>query len=466
MSAERLRPQDATLWCAQAPDAPLQIGALCLFEAGPLVDAVGSLLLDDLRRHVESRLNDVPRFRTRLASVPFGQGLMWVDDPDFDIAHHVRAAALPRPGGDAELREFVSRQLETPLDRRRPLWEIWVVEGIAGGRVAILPKVSHVMADGMALLEFALTLLDADPAAPADVTGPPWSPSPPPPAGRLVAAELLGRGRMAADLAGRLVGALRRPDHLVRRVAALARAAGSAASMAPALPISGPVGPHRDFGWLRLPVDDLLAVKRSHGVTLNDVVLSVVAGAVRLYLEEHGAPLDVGPRVLVPVSTHAVAGEEIENRFSMMIAELPVAEEDPVDRLCRIHVDMQRHKASSQQEIGPVLFLLGGLLPPSLLAAVGPPVLEHQPFVNLAVTDLPGTRDPMYLLGSRLLELFPFVGVTGNISLIVGALSYGDSLGIGITVDADVIPDVDRLVVGIEQAADSLVRASRARPAD
>lgn len=459
MPAERLRAQDATLWCAQARDAPLQIGALCLFEGGPLHDAGGALRIDELRRHVESRLHQNPRARTRLVSTPLTEAPVWVDDPDFDIAHHVHAVALPHPGGDAELRELVRRLIETPLDERRPLWEFWVIDGVAGDRVAIVPKVSHAMADGLAVMEMAFSALDLEPRAFADDAPPNWTPEPPPNAGVLLARELTGRAGLGARVVRDLAGSLVRPDRLIRRAVQLGGAAATTAAPAPRLPITSPVGAHRDFAWLRLPFDDLARVKRACGVTFNDVVLSVVAGALRHHLERRGAPVDVRPRVLVPVSTHAVAGEEIENRFSMMVTDLPVAVADPVERLREVHAAMERRKASSQAAIGPALFTLGGLLPPALLRRVGPALLAHQPFVNLAVTNLPGTRAPLYLLGSRMLELFPYVGVTANIAVIVGALSYGDGLGVGITVDADVVPDVDVLIEGVELATAALVGA-------
>lgn len=457
---ERLRPQDATLWCVQAPDAPLQIGALCLFEAGPLHDDRGLLRVGDLRRHVEARLAGLPRFRTRVASGAFEQGLLWVDDESFDVAHHVRTAAVPRPGGDAELRELVSRLLEVPLDPARPLWEIWLVEGVAGDRVAVIPKVSHVMADGMAILEFALTLLDADPqAAAVDVDAPAdWAPDTPPDPWSVALAEAVARTRLTGDVLTGLARRLVRPDRIARGLERLAGVAASTARLAPPLPLTRPVGPHRDFAWVRLPIEDLLRVKREHGVTLNDVVLAVVAGGLRTYLERRGAPVGRDVRVIVPVSTHVAAGSEIENRFSLMVAGLPVGVADPVERLRLVHAEMSRLKEQEQSDIGPALFTIGGLVPPWLLRLVGPTLLAHQPFVNLAVTNLPGTREPMYLLGARMLELFPYVAVTGNIATIVGVLSYEDGLGVGVTVDADVVPDADALIADLEASARDLVR--------
>jgi diacylglycerol O-acyltransferase / wax synthase len=460
--AERLSAQDATLWWVQARHAPLQIGALCMFEAGPLRDDTGALRIDDLRRRIECRLGDAPRFRSRLASAQLGQGLAWVDDEAFDIRRHVRAAAVPQPGGDVELRDFVRHLLEVPLDSRRPMWEIWIVEGLAGDRVAVIPKVSHVMADGMAVLGFALSTLDSLPDASPPPSPPPWTPAPPPDRLELLAQEMTGRLRLPVAIARDIAAGLRRPDRVVRRAVDAIRAAATTDGPAPALPITRPVGPHRDFAWVALPIDDLIEVKSAHRATLNDVALTVVTGALRRYLARQGQRLDVAPRALIPASTHTTAEDEIENRFSMMTARLPVDVADPVDRLRRIHVDMDHHKASSQADIGPVLFTVGSLVPGPLLRLVGPAVLDHQPFVNLAITNLPGTREPLYLLGAKMLELFPFVTVTGNIALIIGVLSYGDILGVGVTVDSDVVPDVDRFVADLGDAARELVDASRA----
>ena len=217
MPYERLSSQDATLLCAEAPASPLQIGALCLFEAGPLLDQAGLLRMDELRRHIESRLGRVPRFRQKLLPIPFDQGRpVWVDDQSFDIAHHVRAAALPCPGGLAELRAFMAVLLEVPLDRSRPLWEIWVVEGLEGDRIAMVLKVNHVMADGMAVLEFALSVLDLEPVPRAE-TPPPWVPEPPPATGRLLLDALADQVQGRIEAGRRAIAALRPPRSSGRR---------------------------------------------------------------------------------------------------------------------------------------------------------------------------------------------------------------------------------------------------------
>lgn len=466
MRTEPLAEQDATLWCAQAPDAPLQIGALCLFEAAPLVDADGRLRLDDLRRRVGRALTDHPRLRRRLTTRPVDEAPAWAEDGDVDLTHHVVAVALPRPGGDRELRDLVGRLIETPLPTDRPLWRIWVIEGLAGDRVALLPTFSHVLADGMGVLAFALSVLTAEPTDdPTDD-----------PTGGTADAALAAGSDVRADPGARIVDGLRRtgevladgfrlavrPDRVARRALALGRAVVPSVALAPRLPITGSVGPHRDFVWVRLPLEDLLQVHRDREATLNDVVLAVTAGAVRAYVDGRGGPLDAPARVLVPVSTHDASTEDLENHFSFLLADLPVDRAAPLDRLAVVRTDMARTKASAQVDLAPLLFSLGGWVPARLLRLVGPPLVARQPFVNLAVTNLPGTRDPLYLLGAQLLELYPYVGVTGNIAVIVGVISYGDALGLGITVDAGVVPDADRLADAFRVAARDLIDASRA----
>ncbi len=466
MHYERLSSQDATLFCAEAPTAPLQVGALCLFEAGPLVDAAGRIRIDELRHHISGRLGRTPRFRQKLVPVPFGQGRpVWVDDPSFDICHHVRLAALPRPGGPAELRDFMSSLLEVPLDRSRPLWEVWLVEGVGGDRVAVIPKVNHVMADGPALLEFALAVLDPSPDQPIA----PRTPEPAPQPDRepdlhraeLLVSGLADRRLRQVRLARQIASSWRHPARLLAQVRAAVSAVGSTAVPAPKLALTHPVGPHRDFVWRNLPLEDLRALARTRGVTLNDAVLAVVAGALRDHLAvQPGA--DVRPRVLVPVSTHGDSQSDTGNRFSMMIADLPLAAPDPLHRLAATHAEMQRRKRSSQRAVTPALFALGDIVAPWLLRSIAPVVLRRQPFVNLAVTNIPGPDEPMYLFGSRLLAAHPFVTVTGNIALIVGVLSYHGALGVGLTADADAIVDLDHLGQAIEGAAADLIAAANA----
>ena len=431
-------------------------------RARPLRDASGALRLDALRRHAEAQFEDTPRFRQVITQLPFDQGLAWVDDERFDPAHHIRAAALPHPGGEAELRRFMSHFLETPLDPTRPLWEMWLVDGLRDDRVALVVKASHVLVDGMALLGLALRLVDAEPRDHDEVPRT-WHASP-----RPTDAELLVTG--LTDRAGRAARGLWDAATLVTDPRFLAAAAGSlrrigagGVERAPALPLTRPVGPHRGFVWTRLSMADVLTVKRASGATVNDVVLAVVSGALARYLSSDGESLPgSSPRVLVPVSTHGTApGQEVQNSFSMIVVDLPLHLDDPLERLHTLHEQMDRHKRSVQTTLGTKLFRLVDLLPSWLVRQGGPPILHRQPVVNLAVTNLPGARDEAYLLGARMLELFPFITVTGNLGMIIGVLSYADGLGVSITVDSDVVADADSLLDAFGPALRELVEAVR-----
>jgi WS/DGAT/MGAT family acyltransferase len=461
MPAERLRAQDATLLYAQDPQAPLLIGAVCLFERRPLANPDGSLRIDDLRRHLESRLHLVPRFRRRLAFVPGGQSRpLWVDDTEFDIENHAHTAVLPAPGGERELHAFIAELLTEPLDPRYPLWEMWTVDGLEGDRVAVIPKVSHVMADGLALLGFALAVLDFEPDA-APTNPPAWRPEPAPSGARLLADALVDQARTLTRGVLGAAGALTRPDRLASDLAALGRAATSTAKLAPRLAINGPVGARRGFLQLQLPLEDLLAVKKAAGVTFNDVALTVSTMALHRYLRDKGEhPPGTRPRVLIPVSTHGTDPRgEIENRFSQMVAGLPGPEVPPAEGLAQIHAELVRCKASAQVDVGPLLYSLATLTPGWMLGRLAPVLLRNQPFVNLAVSDLPGSRDRLYLLGAPMLELVPFITCTGNMALMIGVLSYVDTLGVGITVDPDVVPDVEDLGDALRWASGELTGA-------
>ena len=457
MGVEHLSAEDATLWCAQSADAPLLLGGMALCEGASLRDETGNIPIDRIRRHFETRLVAMPRFRKLLRSVPLGQGLVWVDDDHFDIARHMRFASLPRPGTDEQLREFVARLLETPLSPHRPLWEFWIVDGLSGDRVAIVPKVSHVLGDGMAILSLVLSMFDFEPRLHDD---PPqsWESSAAPAAAQMLAGAVYERWRHQAGVLGQLLRALTHPAGATARAGALARAGRSLLASASPLPIARRVGPRRDFTWIRLSLPELEQVKRSEGVKLNDVVLAITSAGLSRYLEQAGTRTD-RLRVVVPISVHGVnpAGE-IENRFTMMFVDLSEVG-DPLERLRSVHAETTRRKESLQGSLATTVLTLGGLVPLRLLRSLAPRLLHHQPFVNVVVTNLTGSRQPMYLFGSRILEMYPFVTVTANLTVMISVVSYTDILGIGITVDADAVPDVEQIASAIEEAAEELVRA-------
>ncbi|MGZ4704577.1 MAG: wax ester/triacylglycerol synthase domain-containing protein, partial [Acidimicrobiales bacterium] len=378
----------------------------------------------------------------------------------FAIEHHMHEAVLPAPGGDRELQAFMVDLLARPLDPRRPLWEMWLVDGLEGDCVAMVPKVSHVMADGLALLGFALAVLDGEPDA-EPIERPPWRPEPTPAGARLLVDALVDQAR---TLAGGALGAARamsRPVRLGSDLIALGRAAASTATIAPHLPINGPVGAHRGFLQLHLPLEDLLAVKKATGVTFNDVALTVSTIALHRYLRDKGQhPAGTRPRVLIPVSTHGTAAPgEVQNRFTQMVADLPGPEVPPAECLAQVHAEMVRCKASAQAELGSLLYSIATITPGWVLGRVAPALIRAQPFVNVVVSDLPGSKDPLYLMGARMVDLVPFITCTGNLALVIGVLSYVDTLGVGITIDPDVVTDVDAFADAIRWACGQLSSA-------
>ena len=462
MAREPLSASDATLLYVSDPEAQLQIGAVCFFEAAALRADDGRLRLDAIRSHVAARLQQSPRFRQRLARIPFDAGRpMWVDDDRFDIAHHVKGATLPAPGGQAALRRFVGDLLSGSLDPSRPLWDAWFVDGVDDDQVAFVLRVHHVLADGISLFGAAMLLMDFEPQDQPDHAVP-WTPESSPSDDRLLAEALMVRARRQGEMAIGAIGPLASlfdPRRVPGMLRAVAGGLAGGVKTAPALPLSGQVGRHRDVLWASLSMPGLQAVKRGAGTTLNDVVLAVVAGALRRHLgDERSAELaEQPPRVLVPVGSPEDGEEGTGNAFSALVAELPVATADPFDRLAQIHDDMVRHKQGAGSSMVSSLFSVVDVVPPTLLRQLGPLALARQPFANLAVTNVPGSPVPMYLLGSKLLAVHPFITGVGNIALIIGVLSYGDELGVGITVDPDVVDDPDGLLEHIQASAAELV---------
>ena len=417
-------------------------------------------------------LGDRPRFRQRLRLLPLRQGVAWVDDEDFDIAHHVWSEALPPPGDDAQLREWVAKVLEQPLDTSRPLWEVRVLTGLGGDRVAVLVKANHSLVDGTVLVDLVGRLFDeAHEVAPTDEP-PVWRPDPVPAALSLVAIEVRARAAQVADGIHQAAGLLTDPRVLGGAVRAVtgtllgaARSVlepGRAGASRP--PVTGRVGPRRDVVWARLPLDDVRRIAHSESVTVNDVVLALATEALSGYLQVHpGDPPARAPRVLVPVSIHTgPAGDEVRNRFSVVVTGLPTGIDDPLERLHHIHHELVREKVGAASSAGARVYSVAGLLPSPVLRAAAQAALDRQTVADLAVTNLIAPAGPVHLLGARMLEVHPMVTGTGNIALIIGVLSYDGALGVCVTVDADVITDPEVVLHGFPRGLADLLAATEA----
>jgi len=461
---DRLSALDVSFLYMEEPTTPMHVGGLAVFQ--PPSEGFD---YDRLVRLIEERIGLVPRYRQKIRWVPGHlANPIWVDDADFDVTFHVRRSALPRPGSDEQLRELVSRLMSRRLDRSRPLWEMYLVEGLEGGRIAVISKTHHAMVDGVRAVDIGQVILDVTPT-PRDVSDELWMPAPPPGTIGLVAdavTELIRRPTAVVDTVRMSVLDLRSTtDKVLGAVGGLAAAARVAARPAPATPMNVPIGEQRRFGVARTDLDDYKRVRKAHGGTVNDVVLATVSGALRAWLLSRGEV--VGPsstmRALVPVSVRTSAERgEAGNRVSSHLVDLPVGEPDPVVRLSQVSFAMKAHKESGQSVGADVLIALGGFAPPTL-HSLGARTASRSTrrLFNLVVTNVPGPQFPLYAGGAQLLEMFPVVPLARSQGLSIGVTSYNGQVYYGLNADRDALPDVDVIGALLEESLTELVDTVR-----
>jgi diacylglycerol O-acyltransferase len=456
---ERLTRLDASFLYLEEPDTPMHVGGVLILEAPPGgVDALAAL--------VEARLPLVPRYRQRVAEVPGHlANPVWVDDSDFDIAYHLRRNGLPRPGTEAQLLDLVSRLASRPLHRRRPLWEMYLVDGLSHGRVAVITKTHPALVDGLSAIDIGQVLLDVEPDAPAP--GPAeWRPERPPNGAQLVWEALDEYARRPSAIVDTARGAVTDVRSTAARLTGVAggllRTARKTMLAAPHTPLNTTVGRQRRVAIARAELDHLKKVRKSYGGTINDVLLTVVAGALREWLLSRGEPVVAGTavRALVPVSMQdedAVAG----NRVSSYLVDLPVGEPNPRVRLARLSYAMRGIALHGQSVGADSLIALTGFAPPTLhaLGARAARGLSRRLF-NLVVTNVPGPQFPLYAAGSRMLEVFPVVPLARGQGLSIGMTSYDGRVYFGLNADRESVGDVDILADLIEQEVAELVEAA------
>jgi diacylglycerol O-acyltransferase len=457
---DRLSALDASFLHLEDRGGHMHVGS-CMLLAG------SSPPYDDFVAALERRLELVPRYRQRLAFPPWDAGRpVWVDDEHFNLRYHVRHTALPPPAGEPELRRLAGRVLAQRLDRSKPLWELWLVEAVGDDAFALLTKTHHCLVDGVAGVDLASVLLDAEPdAEPPPEPARPWSPRPAPDDPALLGAAWADRALAPVELAGGLWRALARPERAAE--AAVGALAGLASTLragvggAPPSPLNVPIGPHRRFAWVRGELATFRAIKAALGGTVNDVVLAAVTGALRAHLERHGHPVEgVELRAMVPVSTRAEAERgALGNRVSAVSAPLPVGVADPVERFEIVHEAMAGLKESGQAVGAEVLTRLAGFAPPTVIAQAAR-LQARQRFFNVAVTNVPGPQHPLYLMGRRLLAIHPQVPLAANTALGVAVLSYDGAMDFGLISDYDALPDLDRLADGLADAVAELAAAA------
>jgi diacylglycerol O-acyltransferase len=429
----------------------------------------------ELVEHVQSRLHLVPRYRQRLAYVPLDQGRpVWTDDPHFNPHYHIRHTALPRPGDDAALKRLAGRLFSQRLDRSKPLWEIWLVERMAGRRFALIAKTHHALVDGISGVDITTVLFDADPhpAAAAqdgrasDPPSEPWSPRPLPGSAKLLGEALLERTTVPGEIARGARRVLRRPLRALGQLRdGLANIGATTLAginaPAPASPLNVDIGPHRRYTWVDADLARFKAIKDSLGGTLNDVVLAAVSLALGRWLRAHDQPTeDLVLKAMVPVSVRAdIERGALGNRVAAMWAPLPVGIEDPIACYEQIRAAMDDLKHSGQAVGAQVLTNLAGFAPPTILSQAAR-LQARQRYFNLVVTNVPGPQFPLYLLGRRLRSLYPVVPLARRQALGIAVMSYNGHLGFGLLGDYDALPDLDAIAQELERAIRRLARAA------
>ncbi len=451
---DRLSALDASFLHLERLETPMHVGAVSIFEGAPFFDDAGRFRLSAVRRLVTSRLHLIPRFRKRLMPVPYEQGRpIWVDDTRFDIAYHVRLTALPHPGSRDQLLALTARLQAQLLDRARPLWELWFVEGLEGGHVALIQKTHHALVDGVSGVDVATVLFDFTPEP--TVPDPPlWVVEPAPSPNRLLVDSLVERATEPAELVRTIRHAIASPRRMLEQTGQLGRAFATVLEqphLAPRTSLNVAVGRTRRLAGVRIPLDDVKVVRRALGGTVNDVLLAGITGGLRRLFDargEHLAAPDL--RVLCPVSVRD-GGERMQlgNRVSAMFVDLPVGEQDPATRV-ELIAARTRHLKEREQAVGAAFLIdLTQYAAPTLMGLAAR-LAQRQPFFNLVITNVPGPQVPLYCMGAQLLEAYPVVPLTRNLTLGIAILSYHGFVHVGLYVDADAMPDVDVLAHGIE----------------
>ncbi len=467
VGAQKLSSLDASFLHLETRNTHMHIGGIAVFEASPL--GTGEDLYIGIARAIEPRLDLMPRYRQKVAFVPLSLDTpVWIDDPDFDIKNHVLHAALPKPGGDKQLREYAARVFSRPLDRRRPLWELYIIEGLRDGRWALLTKTHHAMVDGISNLELATLLLDTDPDAPATLEESRWEPEDAPSSTGLLINSLRERLARPAHLLSTARAVASQPR---RMAAALRDTASGVAAMAetmrvPKSFINGKTGTSRGYAFSRFPLEDFRLVKSAFEGTINDVVLAVVAGGLRHYLLRHDADPDdpaEALQALCPVSIRdASERTALGNRLAMLLVKLPIDEPNPDLRMVRVRSVVDRLKARKQAVGADFLLNLAGFAPATLHAMVARASLRSIGF-NIVVTNVPGPQFPLYCRGARLVEAFPIAFLYEGQLVSVAIFSYLGWLNFGYLSDAHGLPDVDVFAKCMEKGFAELVTAARKR---
>ena len=456
----RLSSQDTSFLHLEDAVSHMHIGAIAILEGPPPQYKA-------LAERVRANMPSVPRYRQKLHFVPFDLGRpVWVDDPHFNLGYHLRRTALPGPGGDEQLRLLIGRLMSHQLDRHKPLWEMWMIEGLSERRWVLLTKLHHAMVDGVSGAELLSAILD-DERDPKPRAALPFVPERQPTAAELTVAAVTDRAR---NVYGGLQSVLAEPRESAARAAGVVRGLLTMSGVlrpTQTSSLNGPIGPNRRWDWARSRLSEVKFIRAELGGTVNDVVLTAIAGGFRELLASRGESTKRIVRSLVPVSVRA-PGENGEsgNRVSAVFVDLPVWSSDPLERLESVRHQMEELKRSEAAVAGDILVGLSGFAPPMLLAlGMRAATRAPQRNINTATTNVPGPQRPLYAAGRRMLECFPYVPLAGQMRVTLAVFSYDGALNFGVTGDLDSAPDVAVLCRGIERSIAELVAIAESRAA-
>jgi WS/DGAT/MGAT family acyltransferase len=465
---DRLTALDNSFLLLEKPTSYMHVASTQIHKIGPLRTEGGGVDAARIRKLFASVLHRIPRYRQKLAWIPFENHPVWVDDENFSLDFHLRHTALPRPGTEEQLKRLSARIMQQHLDRSRPLWEMWVVEGLEDDRFAIISKTHHCMIDGASGVDIMRVLMT--PEADAEIQDEPsWVPRPAPSGFELMRHEFLRRARLPLDVLRGAVSAFGTAEgvrfDLMTRIRALTEAMGGSLRLPSETPFNREIGPHRRFDWMTMDLADIKKLRKALGGSLNDIVLTIVTGAVRTFLRaRHVNPDKLDFRVMAPVSVRAENEHgQLGNRVSAWIVPLPVGESDRRVQLERITERTTRLK-ESKSAVGAESLMQAAEYTPSTLLALGARNMTRLLPFNLVVTNVPGPQAPMYLLGAEMLECFPHVPLTDRLGLGIALMSYNGKLCWGFNADYDLVPDLREFVAAIDASFRELVSLSFARP--
>jgi WS/DGAT/MGAT family acyltransferase len=449
----------------QDPGVHMHVGVVALFERGPLAVGEDGVDIERIRRAVESSLGESPRFRQKLLQIPRFEVPVWVDDPRFNLQYHVRHTALPQPGSIRQLKRLAGRIFSQRLDRSKPLWEFWFVEGLEEDRFALIGKAHHCLVDGISGFDLLARMMKLDPDPTIE---PPkaWLPRPAPDRGRLVGEEVSRRGALPFQIASAGARALAEPRSSFERLrdasGALYEAFG--ANLKPCSPtcLNADIGPYRRFDWTRFELAAVKEVRHRLGGTVNDVVLTTVAGALGRFLRQRGEQVSqLDFRAMVPVSVRRPRERGAEgNRVVSLMAALPIAEADPRQRFARVVETTRQLKESRQARGVEIIEEISDRTTPELFVALARRTARNA--YNLVVTNVPGPAAPTWFAGAKMLAIHPLVPIFVNNALGIALFSYDGGLFWGFNADWDAVPDLHDVVAFVESEFEALAKAAAA----